>query len=161
MRFRVYLGDISRTRRGKEMPQIEKRFVLQDYLLYLAWIVSLIATVGSLYFSEIRGFAPCELCWFQRIFMYPLSILLGIAAYYGDRGIKKYVLPLSIIGGIISLFHYLQQKIPGFAAIKPCTQGVPCNMEYINWLGFITIPFLALIGFSFITVFMLLIKRSK
>lgn len=130
----------------------------RNFTLYAAWLVAVTATMGSLYFSEIRGFIPCELCWYQRILMYPLSVILGIAAYYGETQIKKYVLPLSILGGSISLFHYLEQKVPGFAAIKPCTQGVPCSAEYINWLGFITIPFLALIAFILITTTLLLTK---
>ncbi|MFX3637385.1 MAG: disulfide oxidoreductase [Candidatus Pristimantibacillus sp.] len=132
--------------------------VIRQYTLYMAWIVAVVATLGSLYFSEIRGFIPCELCWYQRILMYPLSLILGIAAFYDEYKIKKYVLPLSIMGIFVSTFHYMEQKIPGFAAIKPCTQGVPCNVQYINWFGFVTIPFLALTGFVLITL-ILLIKR--
>ncbi|MCR2822414.1 disulfide oxidoreductase [Lederbergia panacisoli] len=128
--------------------------------LYFAWVVSVIATLGSLYFSEIKGYVPCELCWYQRIFMYPLTIILGIAAFYNERYIKKYILPVSLIGGSISLYHYLVQKVPGFAAIKPCVQGVPCNVQYINWFGFITIPFLALTAFTLISVFMILMYRE-
>lgn len=138
-----------------------KQFQFKDYLLYTAWVLSVIATLGSLYFSEIKGFIPCELCWYQRIFMYPLSIFLGIAAYREDVTVKKYVLPLSVIGGSISTVHYMEQKIPGFAEILPCTKGVPCSGEYINWLGFITIPFLALIAFAGITTCMLFIKTSE
>ncbi|MCP3028801.1 disulfide oxidoreductase [Halobacillus sp. A5] len=123
----------------------------KDYTLYLAWLVAVIATLSSLYFSEIKGYIPCELCWFQRIFMYPLSLLLGIAAYFGDRSIIKYALPFPIIGGLVSIFHYMEQKVPGFASVKPCAEGVPCNTEYINWAGFITIPFLALTAFTLIT----------
>ncbi|WP_214778907.1 disulfide oxidoreductase [Exiguobacterium sp. s22] len=131
----------------------------EKYGLYLAWLVSLTATLGSLYFSEIREFVPCELCWIQRIFMYPLTILLGIAVFTDDRSVRKYVLPLTIIGGFVSLYHYLVQKVPGFAEIQPCTQGVPCSGQYINWLGFITIPFLALTAFALLTLFMWNIKK--
>ncbi|MFD0712687.1 disulfide oxidoreductase [Paenibacillus sp. GCM10027626] len=134
---------------------------LREYTLYLAWMVAVVATLGSLYFSEIREFIPCELCWYQRILMYPLSILLGIAAYTNDRKIKKYVLPLSIIGGCISLFHYLEQKVPGFASIKPCVNGVPCSTQYINYFGFITIPFLALVAFTLISVLLFMTKNDK
>ncbi len=132
---------------------------LQSYLLYIAWLVALTATLGSLYFSEIRGFIPCELCWVQRILMYPLSIILGIAAYRGDTGIKKYVLPLSMIGIVVSSYHYMLQKIPGFGGFRPCVQGVPCDVMYINWLGFITIPFLALTAFILITIALVLLKN--
>lgn len=133
----------------------------KQLFLYFSWIVSVVATLGSLYFSEIREFIPCELCWYQRILMYPLALMLGIATFNNDFSVKKYVLPMAVIGWFISLFHYLQQKVPGFAAIKPCTSGVPCNTQYINWLGFITIPFLALTAFTLIIIFMLLIRNSK
>ncbi|MCR8635209.1 disulfide oxidoreductase [Paenibacillus radicis (ex Xue et al. 2023)] len=132
-----------------------------NHTLYMAWIVSMIATLGSLYFSEVKGYIPCELCWYQRILMYPLSIVLGIAAYHNEKAVKKYILPLSIVGGTISFVHYLEQKIPYIAAIKPCTKGVPCNVDYINWVGFITIPFLALIAFSLITLFMIMTRPSS
>lgn len=129
--------------------------------MYFAWLVSLVATLGSLYFSEIKGFIPCELCWYQRIAMYPLALILGIATFKQDFSVKKYVLPIAIIGWCISVFHYLEQKVPGFAQIKPCTNGVPCNMEYINWLGFITIPFLAFIAFTLIILFMFTVKSNR
>lgn len=133
----------------------------KQLFLYFSWIVSVVATLGSLYFSEIREFIPCELCWYQRILMYPLALMLGIATFNNDFRVKKYVLPMAVIGWFISLFHYLQQKVPGFAAIKPCASGVPCNTQYINWLGFITIPFLALTAFTLIIIFMLMIRNSK
>lgn len=140
------------------------RFI-EDYALYFAWLISLIATLGSLYFSEIREFVPCELCWIQRIFMYPLTILLGIAAFTNDIRMRLYILPLTIIGGSISLYHYLVQKVPGFANIKPCVQGVPCNIQYINWFGFVTIPFLALTAFTLMTVILVIlhvkVKKSN
>ncbi|PIC78052.1 disulfide bond formation protein B [Sporosarcina sp. P19] len=133
----------------------------QGYLLYVAWVVSLVAMFGSLYFSEIKGYIPCELCWYQRILMYPLTLLLGIATFQNDTTVKKFVLPLALIGGSISFMHYLEQKIPGFGGIKPCVSGVPCNAEYINWFGFVTIPFLALMAFVLIAVCMFLIKPKK
>ncbi|QHA38674.1 disulfide bond formation protein B (plasmid) [Rossellomorea marisflavi] len=126
------------------------------FWLYTAWLVSIIATLGSLYFSEIKGFVPCEMCWYQRIFMYPLVLILGIATFQNDLGLRKIVLPMAIIGGTISVLHYLEQKVDGFGGIKPCANGVPCNVQYINWFGFITIPFLALTAFTLITIFMLL-----
>ena len=132
---------------------------LRSTLLFAAWVVSMVATFGSLYFSEIRGFIPCDLCWFQRIFMYPLTLILGSGVFQSDYSVRKFVFPLAIVGGTISFFHYMEQKVPGFGGIKPCVSGVPCSAEYINWLGFITIPFLALIAFTLITVFMFLLHR--
>ncbi|MNN61774.1 Disulfide bond formation protein C [compost metagenome] len=136
------------------------RSVIRVYALYLAWLVSIVATAGSLYLSEVMLFEPCRLCWFQRIFMYPQVILLGIAAYREDRNIIRYLLPLNIIGGCISLFHYADQKIPGFSRVAPCRVGVPCNVDYLDWFGFITIPLMALVAFILITVFLIL-GRSK
>ena len=135
--------------------------LIRHNALYAAWLVAVAATLGSLYFSEIAHFIPCELCWYQRILMYPLAVILGIAAFYDELSVRKYVLPLSIMGMIVSSYHYMLQKIPGFAAIKPCVQGVPCSGQYINVFGFITIPFLALIGFTFITALLLLARKRE
>ncbi|UQZ86343.1 Disulfide bond formation protein C [Paenibacillus konkukensis] len=126
----------------------------------MAWAVSLVAVAGSLFLSEVLGFEPCKLCWFQRIFMYPLVIVLGMACYKNDRRLISYVLPLSVIGGFISLYHYAEQKIPGLAKLLPCTVGVPCNQDYIDWFGIITIPLMALAAFILITVFLLLARNS-
>ncbi|WLD94201.1 disulfide oxidoreductase [Alkalihalobacillus sp. AL-G] len=125
-------------------------------LLSTAWIVSIVAVLGSLYFSEIAGFIPCQLCWYQRILMYPLVVIIGVGLYVDDAKLPYYVLPLSILGVFVSGFHYLHQKTEWFATAVQCTQGVPCSGEYINWIGFITIPFLALTAFIFITIFLIL-----
>ncbi|MBN6888694.1 disulfide bond formation protein DsbB [Cytobacillus horneckiae] len=129
--------------------------------LYIAWVISIVATLGSLYFSEIRGFIPCELCWYQRILMYPLVLILGIGTFYHDASVKRIVIPMAGIGWLISFYHYLVQKVPGFAEIKPCTSGVPCSGQYINWFGFVTIPFLALTAFTLILVVMFTMKTKK
>lgn len=143
---------------GNEKTKSDKRGIL----LYGAWFVSLIATLGSLYFSEIKGFIPCDLCWYQRIAMYPLVLILGIATFRNDVKVFIYVLPLTLLGGSISILHYLEQKVPGFGGIKPCVSGIPCSSEYINWMGFVTIPFLALIAFILISVMMMvLIVKNK
>ena len=120
--------------------------------LYLAWLVAIAATAGSLYFSEVRSFVPCTLCWWQRILMYPLVPLLGIATFRQDAQIWRYVLPLSTIGLATSSYHYLIQKVPGFAPPASCAIGVPCSAQYINWYGFVTIPLLAGVAFLLITV---------
>ncbi|MDR4949016.1 disulfide oxidoreductase [Neobacillus cucumis] len=129
--------------------------------LLLSWIAAIIATLGSLYFSEVMHFIPCTLCWYQRIFMYPLAIILGVAFYRNDQGIYRYVLPLSIIGMLISGYHTLLQKLPYLQQFEMCTTGVPCSKDYINWLGFITIPLLAFIAFTIITVCLVVLARNK
>lgn len=130
-------------------------------LLYIAWLTSIVATLGSLYFSEVKKFVPCEMCWYQRIAMYPLVILLGIATFRSDVEMKRYALPFSIIGIVLSSLHYAEQKIDGFGGMAPCVAGVPCDLQYINWFGFVTIPFLALIAFSIITICLLLVQNKK
>jgi disulfide bond formation protein DsbB len=129
--------------------------------LLLAWIAAIIATLGSLYFSEVMHFIPCTLCWYQRIFMYPMAIILGVAVYRNDKGIYIYALPLSIIGLLIAGYHTLLQRIPYLQQFEMCSTGVPCSKDYINWLGFITIPLLALIAFTIITVCLIIFARSK
>ncbi len=134
--------------------------MIRQYGMYVAWVISLVATLGSLYFSEIRHFVPCTLCWYQRIMMYPLVILLGMASYRNQTTIIPYVLPLSIIGGLISVWHYLQQKVSFLGQVVQCKVGVPCNASYINWFGFITIPFLAGVAFVMITVLLIWVQTK-
>lgn len=127
--------------------------------LFYSWIISLVATLGSLSFSEVFHFVPCTLCWYQRILMYPLTIILGVAFYYGDRTVCKYGIPLAGIGMVISLYHYSLQKLPLMQKFEICSNGIPCSGEYINLLGFITIPFLAFIGFTLITINLIIISK--
>ena len=131
-----------------------------ENLLLFMWVVSLTATMGSLYFSEIRGYEPCELCWIQRIFMYPLVIILGIAYIQRNARIAVTTATLSIIGGAISLYHYSLQKVDILSENAPSCGRVSCTGEYINLLGFITIPFLALIAFVLIAISSLLVIKA-
>ena len=128
--------------------------------LLFAWITAIIAMGGSLFFSEKMGFVPCVLCWYQRILMYPLVLFLGIAFYRNDQSIYKYILPVSILGMLLSGTHYALQKFPSMQEFSVCTSGVPCSGQYINVLGFITIPFLALLAFTIITIMMLVLRKS-
>ncbi|MBE4906844.1 disulfide bond formation protein B [Bacillus luteolus] len=134
----------------------------KENLLFLSFAASLIATLGSLYFSEIQKYIPCELCWYQRIFMYPLVFLLGMALVKKDYAVARYSFVLSTIGGLISLYHYSIQKVPFLAENSISCGIVPCTGQYINWLGFITIPFLALVAFIIISIssFMIMKKRK-
>lgn len=125
----------------------------QKYGAYLAFAVALTAMLGSLYYSEIAGFVPCTLCWYQRILMYPLSLIILVGIVKQDEYLPNYVLPFSVIGIGVSTYHYLiQQGILAHPAT--CSIGIPCNLSYVNYFGFITIPFLALIAFTLITVIM-------
>jgi len=130
-------------------------------LFVLSWLTAILATLGSLFFSEVMHFIPCTLCWYQRILMYPLTVFIGVAFYNKDRAIYKYVLPLSITGMLVSGYHYGLQKIPFLQKIEMCTSGIPCSGEYINWLGFITIPFLAFCAFTIITITMVMLRKRS
>lgn len=131
-----------------------------ENLLLFMWVVALSATMGSLYFSEIRGYEPCELCWIQRIFMYPLVIIIGIAYLQRNAQIAMTTAVLSIIGGAISLYHYGIQKVDFLSDSAPACGRVSCTGEYINLFGFMTIPFLALTAFALITVSSLLVLKA-
>lgn len=124
--------------------------------LHFSWFVALTATLGSLYFSEILQYIPCKLCWYQRILMYPLVIILGIAAVRKERHMYIYVLPMSIWGAGISLYHYLMQKTAWFKSGAEACGPIPCDVDYVNYFGFITIPFMALTAFVIITVLQIL-----
>lgn len=132
-----------------------------ENLLFITWAISFIATSGSLYLSEIMKYEPCNLCWYQRISMYPLVILLGIAIIKKDYKISTYSLTISTVGFFISTYHYLIQKVPILSNITTCGR-VPCTGDYLNFYEFITIPFLCLIAFLIIIICsLLLIKLDK
>lgn len=133
----------------------------KDNWLFTAWAASFTAMLGSLYFSEIAGYEPCELCWYQRIFMYPIVLILGLAVIKKDIQAAKYSLMLSAIGGCISIYHYAIQKIEFLQSSAPACGRVPCTGMYINWFGFITIPFLALTAFVIIFVASLMVIKRK
>lgn len=128
--------------------------------LYLALTVALVATLGSLYFSEVNGFVPCALCWYQRILMYPLVGILVVGLLRLDVNLPYYVLPFTLLGQGIATYHYLLQKTTLLGAPTVCRAGVSCVTAYINWLGFITIPFLAMTAFFLITILVLVALTS-
>ena len=130
-------------------------------ILYLAWLQSLVAMLGSLFFSEVLKFPPCTLCWYQRICMYPLVAILGVGMIQKDKRVYIYALPLSIVGMCISVYHNLlyYKIIP--ESIKQCSFGVSCTTKFVSWFGFITIPFLALCAFTVIIVCLVILVVKK
>ncbi len=129
------------------------KLVKQNYL-YIVFLVALSAVFSSLYFSEVQLLPPCPLCWYQRIFMYPLVIISGIGIYTKDSdNVAKYILGLSIPGLLIGFYHYLIQKTSFLPESTFCsTNSVSCSA--IDWeiLGFVTIPFLSLLAFALICI---------
>jgi disulfide bond formation protein DsbB len=127
-------------------------------LLYLAWLQATVATLGSLFFSEVMGWTPCVLCWYQRIFMYPLVAILTVGILLKDKRVSLYVLPLSIIGFFIAAYHNLLY----YGVIQEvCKQGVSCTTRFFSWFGFVTIPLLSLTAFTVITTLMLIHRKEK
>lgn len=128
--------------------------------LLIAWLIALSALVITLYGSEIVSLPVCHLCWYQRICMYPLAIILGIATWRNDIDIKIYTLPLSILGALFALYQYLEQMIPGFAPIHLCGGDIDCSIIHFQWFGFITYPFLSFIAFILISLCLLMTKKG-
>jgi len=118
--------------------------------LPLASLVAITATLGSLYYSEIADFIPCRLCWYQRIFMYPMAIVLPIAAFRRDLGIRIYMIAFPVIGLGISIYHYLVQHVPSLSEGGSCDATAPCSAAYVETFDFVTIPFMAGCGFLLI-----------
>ncbi|HLD84530.1 MAG TPA: disulfide bond formation protein B [Coxiellaceae bacterium] len=120
------------------------RLFFDKYGLFLAWLVALMAMIATLIMEYVLQWPVCELCWYQRIALYPLVILLGIAAYRQDKNIIPYAMTLSAIGFIVALYQYLEQMIPGFSPIAVCTTGVSCSTIHLQLLGFMTLPFFSM-----------------
>ncbi|AWR87687.1 disulfide bond formation protein B [Meiothermus taiwanensis] len=126
-------------------------------LLAFAWLVALVATLGSLYYSEVRNFIPCTLCWYQRIAMYPLVFILGIATWRNDPHIRPYALTLSLLGLFWSSYHLLELWVPGLAP-NVCKGPIPCNVEYIPSFP---IPLQAGIAFLLISLALFLLRPTR
>ena len=121
------------------LNQSEQPFDSNWAILFLAWVLVTVSTLGSLFFSHVMGFAPCVLCWYQRICLFPLVFILTAGLFPFDKRVVKYALPLAIAGWLTAFYHTLlySKIIP--ESIKPCSQGVSCTEKYIELFGFITI----------------------
>jgi disulfide bond formation protein DsbB len=130
-------------------------------ILFVCWLLVAAATLGSLFFSEVMELPPCSLCWVQRIFMFPLAIILLFGLFPFDPQVVRYALPLAVIGGAVALYHLLLQIgiIPESAA--PCRQGVSCTEAQVEIFGFVSIPMLSLLAFAGVTGLLLLLKRRQ
>lgn len=129
-------------------------------LLFGCWLVVTAATLGSLFFSEVMELPPCSLCWWQRLFMFPLPIIVGAGLFPFDRNVVRYALPLAALGGAVAVYHTLLQLgiVPESAA--PCQQGVPCSEVQLTLLGFLSIPMLATLAFATAVVLLWRVSRS-
>jgi disulfide bond formation protein DsbB len=124
--------------------------------LYIAFALALTATLGSLFMSGVLGWAPCVLCWYQRIMLYPLVIIFAVAILKGVNNLKHIVLPMTIIGGLVALYHMLLQYKIIPEALGPCVNGVSCVTSYHLGPNFVTVPLLALLSFIAIGILTLM-----
>ena len=128
-------------------------------MIFVCWLVASIATLGSLYFSEVMEIQPCVLCWYQRIFMYPLVVIFLVGMFPLDRNVFRYAMPVALAGWGFSVYHYFVYK--GFIPenLQPCGQGVSCSEIKLEILGFITIPMLSILSFSAIIAVLIIFNR--
>jgi hypothetical protein len=130
---------------------------ISDAGVWLAFLVATGATLGSLYFSEVADFVPCRLCWFQRIAMYPLSVILLVGALRKDAGVRWYAVPLATIGAAISGWHTLIEWRPALDNGQCELTGPSCTFVWFREFGFLSLATMALIGF--LTILILLLVR--
>lgn len=132
---------------------------LKHHLHYLAWTTALAAMGGSLFFSNVLGYPPCVLCWYQRIFIYPLVFILGAGILRRDHNMYYYALPLAVIGWGISIYHNLLYFKILPESIAPCVSGVSCTTKFIEYFGFVTIPFLSFLAFTVIIISLIAYRK--
>lgn len=128
---------------------------------YLAWLIALVATLASLFFGEVMKLPPCTLCWYQRICLFPLTAILAVGIAFRDSRLGAYSLPLVVAGLGFSLYHNLLYYGVIPETLSPCTAGVSCSSRQIEWLGFITIPLMALGAFLSILVSLVAHQRRQ
>ena len=134
---------------------------ISPFALQIAWIVAVLATFGSLFLQFFEGLQPCEFCWFQRICMYPLSLLLGIAAFRGDVQVaKRYFIGLSVVGLGLAIYHYQLELFPNQPLVCSAS-GPACNIAVIDVFGFISVPFLSMAAFALISTLLLMVRGDS
>jgi disulfide bond formation protein DsbB len=128
-------------------------------LIFGCWILATVAVLGSLFFSEVMGLQPCVLCWYQRIFIYPLAVIFLVALFPLDKRVVRYALPLAVIGLGFAVYHYLLYSgyIP--EDLQPCSQGVSCAEINLELFGLITIPMLSIWAYSAIIALLLIFRQ--
>lgn len=135
--------------------------MLARVISYFAWFVSFASVIGSLSFSEIMHFPPCALCWYQRVLLFPICLVITVGILRKDKNYIFYVLPLSILGIPVALYHTLLQQGIIKESLAPCLNGISCATKYFDLFGFITIPFLSLLVFISLFVSMLILLRIE
>ena len=132
-------------------------------LVFCAWLLAAAATLGALFFGEVMQLPPCSLCWYQRIFMFPMALILPFGLFPFERNVVRAALPLALFGGVIAAFQVLLVAGVIPRRLEPCKQGVPCSETVIEWFGFVTIPLLSLVAFATIAALLMIayLRSSK
>ena len=142
------------------MSQSDKAAKTNWTLLFLGWLLVSVSTTISLFFSTVLEYEPCVLCWYQRMCLFPMILILGVGLFPNfDKSVIKYSLPLAIAGGLTAFYHTLLYAgiIP--ESIQPCSKGVSCTEKYFELFGFVSIPMLSFIAFSTLVGLLLFLKR--
>ena len=129
-------------------------------ILFLSWLVALVSTLAVLFIGEIMGQEPCVLCWYQRAFMFPLAVVLGVACYLNDPGVWRYGLPLAIFGWAFAAYHTLLVAGVIPTALEPCGEGTSCTSDDMMIFSVVPIPLLSVGAFSAIIILLLLIRKG-
>jgi disulfide bond formation protein DsbB len=130
-------------------------------LVFAAWLVAAVSTLGALFLGHVMGIVPCTLCWYQRVFMFPLVFVLATGLFSRDGSVVRHALPLVAAGWLVAMFHLLLTRGVIPASASPCTQGIPCSQIDVEWLGFVTIPLLSVLSFSVIAIALLAAHSRK
>ena len=140
----------------------QSRVEIEWLLIFSCWLVAATGLLGSLFFSEVMGLKPCVLCWYQRIFMYPLVVIFLVGLFPLDRAVFRYALPIAVIGWGFAVYHYLLYSgyIP--ENLQPCSEDLSCADINLELLGFITIPMLSILSYTTIIILLLIFhKRTR
>jgi disulfide bond formation protein DsbB len=130
-------------------------------LLFAAWLIATLATAGSLFFSVVMDFVPCVLCWYQRICLFPLVVVLGRGLFPFDRGAVRYGLPLAAIGWALAAYHNLVYEGVVSESLAPCAQGVSCREQHLELFGFLSIPGMSLLALTAVSGLLIAIWRRR
>jgi len=130
------------------MPSLDHSSNTAWTLVFLAWVLATVSTLGALFLGEIMGYTPCQFCWYQRIAMFPLVFVLAAGLFPFDPKVIRYALPLALVGWLLAIFQMalVVGLIP--ESITPCQKGVPCSELQVVWFGFVSIPLLSVLAFS-------------
>ena len=151
---------VRRSRRGRPGRLEPLRDDIGRVALPLAWMIALVTTLGSLYYSKVMEYVPCELCWYQRIAIYPFAVILGIAAWRRDAAIRVYAVPVLAIGMVVPVYHTWIQAYPPSDGTSFCTADAPCTTRYVWEFGFVSLPFMALAAMVAMTALLLVARPA-